>query len=212
MLLAWILVVAPITRDGARDDARRELGKSIYRQQQPSWPVRVVEWIFRWINKALDTAGSAVPGGLPGLLLLIVLVVGLVVFLRMRLGPVRRSDLLTDQRLAPPRSAADYRAEADAFAAAGDWREALRARFRALIRELEQRGVLDQRAGRTAGEIANEASAAMPAVAPSMQHAAAVFNEVWYGDRPATRAAYDVMAQVDDSVRSGRNITALAPR
>lgn len=212
VLLAWLLVTAPITRDGARDDARRELRKAIYRPQQASWPVRVLQWIFTRLQKALDTASSVVPGGLPGLLLLVVVVIGLVILLRMRLGPLRRSDLLTDQRGTPPQSAADYRAEAAAFAAAGDWREALRARFRALIRELEQRGVLDQRAGRTAGEISNEASAAMPAIATSMRHAAEVFNEVWYGDRPATQAAYDSMAQVDESVRSGRNITTMAAR
>jgi hypothetical protein len=138
--------------------------------------------------------------------------VALVVFLRMRLGPLHSGDALTDDRSVRRMTAADYRAEAAAFAAAGEWREALRARFRAVIRELEQRGVLDERPGRTAGEIAAEASAAMPGIGAHLRRAADTFNEVWYGDRAATQAAYDRIVEVDDSIRSGAHVVALAAR
>lgn len=211
-LLAWVLAAPPLDRDGAGDAARRELSKRIYRRPQQSWLVRVLEWIFTRLGRALAKASSVTPGGLPGLLLLVAIVVALIVVLRLRLGPVRRTDLLTDDRSAPPRSADDYRGEAAAFAATGDWRQALRARFRALIRELEQRGILDQRAGRTAGEIVAEASIAVPAIAAPMRRAADVFNEVWYGNRQATPAAYERMVEVDESVRSGRHVTAMASR
>ena len=80
-------------------------------------------------------------------------------------------------------TAADYRAEAERFAAAQDWREAVRARFRAVIRELEQRGVLDPRPGRTAGEIAAEGGGAVPEIGNDLRRAARTFDEVWYGGR-----------------------------
>jgi hypothetical protein len=204
-LVIEVFAALPIDREGARDAARRELSKRIYRRAQPSWFERVLRAILNRIGRLLNEASSVVPGGLPGLLLLVVIVVALIVVLRMKLGPVRRrQDLLTDLSGTAPRSAQDYRDEAAAFAAAGDWREALRARFRAVIRQLEERGVLDQRPGRTAGEIAAEAGAAMPSIAASMRAVADVFNEVWYGDRPASEAAYNRVVAVDEAVRGGR--------
>ena len=211
-LLGAVLAAAPPSRDGARDAARRELSKQIYRRRQAGLLPRILEWLFTRLGRLFEKATSVVPGGLPGLLLLVAIVVAIVVVLRLRLGPLRRTDLLTDERAAAAKSADDYRAEAAGFAADGNWREALRARFRAVIRELEQRGILDQRAGRTAGEIAFEAGAAVPAIAAAMQRAADVFNQTWYGDRAASPSAYDSIAQVDDSVRGGKNTTVLAAR
>jgi hypothetical protein len=210
-LVTGFLTGAPIDRSGARDAARRELSKRIYRHVRPGWFERTLVWILTRVGRLLHGASSLVPGGLPGLVLLIVIVAALIVVLRMKLGPVRGGDLFTDASGAAPRSAQDYRDEASAFAAAGNWREALRARFRAVIRQLEQRGVLDPRPGRTAGEIAAEAGAAMPPVAAPMRAAADEFDEIWYGDRPATEAAYDRMAALDEIVLGGRR-PAGAPR
>lgn len=211
-LLAGLAAVLPIDRDAAREAARRELSKRIYQPRERGFVERVIDWLVRQVGKMLDSASSVAPGGVPGLLLLLAIGVALIVFLRMRLGPMRRTDALTDERGTRRLTAEDYRSEAVAFAAAGDWREALRARFRAVIRELEQRGVLDERPGRTAGEIAAEASAAMPAVGGPMRLAADTFNEVWYGDRAATQAAYQRIVDVDESVRSGAHVVALAAR
>lgn len=211
--LYWLVVAAgPIDRDDAREAARRELGKRIYQGRQAGWLERALEWIFDKLARAFSTVGSVSPGGVPGLLLLLLVAVALVVVLRKQLGPLRRRDLLGDDRGELTRSADYYRAEAAGFAAAGNWREALRARFRAVIRELEQRAILDSRAGRTAGEIAAEASIAMPSIAAPMRRAADVFNEIWYGDRPATKAAYDAMVTVDESVRVGNTSFALSVR
>lgn len=210
--LTVVLAVLPIDRDAARDAARRELSKRIYQPPERSWVVRAIEWLTERLSRALDRASSIAPGGLPGLVLLVVLVIALVVLLRWRLGPLRRSGLLDDVRGMRTRTADDYRDEAAAFAAQQNWREALRARFRAVIRELEQRGVLDQRAGRTAGEIAVEAAVAMPAVGVPIRRAADVFNEVWYGDRPATEAAYQSMVDVDETIRGARRAALVAGR
>lgn len=93
--------------------------------------------------------------------------------------------------------AADHRRRADEAASAGRWAEAVRERLRALVRELEARGVLDPRPGRTADEVASEAGAAVPDVAPDLRAAVRVFDEVWYGGREATRESYATLVDVD---------------
>ena len=211
-LVRLVIAAGPIDREDAREAARRELGKAIYQQRRAGWLESALNWIFERLARIFSTVSSVAPGGVPGLVLLLVILVALVVVLGLRLGPLRRKDLLSDTRDQSTRSADFYRAEAAGFAAAGKWREALRARFRAVIRELEQRGVLDSRAGRTAGEIATEASVAMPSIAAAMRRAAYVFDEVWYGDRPATREAYEAMVSVDEGVRTGKTAPVLAGR
>ncbi len=213
-MLSWLAVLAevdPIDRETARDAAEQELSKRIYKAHEPGLVQRAIEWVIDKLNELLGRASSVMPGGLPGLLLLVVLVVAVVVLLRVGLGPLRVQDLLSDRDpRARLRTADDHREQAAQAAAAGDFREAVRARFRAVIRELEQRGVLDQRAGRTAGEIAAEAGLAMPSIAADVRSGADLFNEIWYGGRQATEAAYQRMVALDALVGRTRQSTMAA--
>lgn len=139
---------------------------------------------------------------------MVAVIVALVVALRLGLGPASLRDGLTDRRKgAKAMSADDYRAEAERLAASGDHKEAVRARFRAIIRELEQRAVLDPRAGRTAGEIAREGGAAVPAIGDDLRTVAGTFDQVWYGRRAATRSDYDVVRDADERIRARRLVT-----
>ena len=72
------------------------------------------------------------------------------------------------------------------------------------MRELEARGVLDARPGRTAGEVARDGGDAVPALAADLARAAAVFDEVWYGGRTADAASYAVLVEVDGRVTGAR--------
>jgi hypothetical protein len=165
----------------------------------------VTKWVLERISGAIDTAVDVTPGGLPVLLLVVLVVVALLVLLRVGLGPVALRDKLTDRRRgARARTPDEYREEADGHAAAGDFKEAVRARFRAIIRELEVRAVLDPRAGRTAGEIAREGGAAVPAVAPDLNTVAATFDLVWYGRHEATLADYATIRDADQRIRGAR--------
>ncbi|HEV2889694.1 MAG TPA: DUF4129 domain-containing protein, partial [Frankiaceae bacterium] len=98
----------------------------------------------------------------------------------------------------------EYRAEAERLAEKGQYKEAVRARFRAIIRELEQRAVLDPRPGRTAGEIAREGGAAVPAIGADLRAVAETFNLVWYGRHVATRTEYDTVRAADERIRHAR--------
>ncbi|MCA1823464.1 MAG: DUF4129 domain-containing protein [Frankia sp.] len=195
----------PITRDGAQRSARLELRSRIYRRFQPSWQSRVYEWLTEHISRLLDRVAGATPGGLPGAAVLLLVLVAAVVAVRLRIGPLARADRLTDVRVdAATRTAADYRAEADRFAAQRDWAEALRARFRAIVRGLEERGAIDPRPGRTADEVARDAGAVLPELAADLLEAATLFDAVWYGGRRAQAADDARVRAVDERVRDAR--------
>jgi len=98
------------------------------------------------------------------------------------------------------RSAEQYRAAADLAAAGGDWDEAVRQRFRAVVRSLEERDVLDPRPGRTADEAAAEAARLLTGHASGLVGAARTFDDVAYGGLHAGADAYRQLREVDQGV------------
>lgn len=95
-------------------------------------------------------------------------------------------------RLGPADS---HRGIAEQAALHRDFTTALRERFRAVTRGLEQNGLLEVRRSRTARETADAAAAA--AQATELPGAAQSFDEVVYGGRPATEAEYRLLEQAD---------------
>jgi len=91
-----------------------------------------------------------------------------------------------------------HRDLADAAAHHGDLDRALRERFRAMIRALEQGGTLRTRRSRTADETVDDTTSVLPPEAHSgMQPAARAFDEVVYGGRAASKADYLQLDQLD---------------
>ena len=74
-------------------------------------------------------------------------------------------------------------------------------RLRATVRGLEERDLLDTRAGRTADEAAAEAGRALPTLADELRAAARTFDEVRYGGRTADAATDARLRTLDDAVR-----------
>ncbi|WP_067844141.1 DUF4129 domain-containing protein [Nocardia lijiangensis] len=100
----------------------------------------------------------------------------------------------------PPRlgPAADHRAAAEEAAQRRDFDRALRERFRAVLRGMEQRGVLEVRRSRTADETVDDVSAVLPLeVTTELQPAARSFDEVVYGGRTATEDEYRRLEYAD---------------
>ncbi len=167
--------------------------------------------VFDWLGDAWDRITRAAPGGALGVVLFIVVLAALGVLLVRYRGAshrTRRGDD-TGLELSADLTAAELRRQADAFAAKGDWAEAVRARLRAVVRVLEDRGVLDPRPGRTAAEVAAEAGAQRPELRDQLWAGALTFGEIWYGRRPATRADHDVLLELDRAV--GRRAPATTP-
>jgi hypothetical protein len=177
--------------------ARAELSKPIY-HPQPSLTERVVHVILTWLNRLFrDT--RALPGGWWGFVVLIVLAALLVTVVLARIGPVARArrHAPAPGAVARARTARDHRDAAARLAEAGDYAAAICERVRAIAAELDERGVLMPRIGRTADEFAAEAGRALPPHAAGLLGAARLFDEVRYGRRPGTRPGYDQVAALD---------------
>lgn len=194
-----------VGRDEARGAAARELSDPIYRRHEPSWFERAMDWTFDRIDELFDAVAGAAPGGVAGLILLLVMVAAIVVVVRLRLGPVARTPRSPGSVLgASMASAAEHRAASQAAAERAEYAEAVAERFRAVVRELEQRGVLEYAAGLTADEITKAAASALPGSAQGLRAAARIFDDVYYGGLRATAAQYEYLCTVDDQVRSER--------
>jgi hypothetical protein len=189
-----------IDRDAAHEAAQRELGKPMY--PKASLTDRLADWIDELLYRLAD-AGASLPGGWLTLsVLLILLAIAVVVAVRIARRTMRTNRggghaLFGDHEL----SAAEHRATAEQFAAAANWSAAIRHRLRAVARQLEETAVLDPVPGRTATELARDAGRAIPNLAPELDRAAEAFNDVTYGERPGTEAAYRMIADLDDHLR-----------
>lgn len=205
-------VPVDITRDEAREAAERELSKGIYHLDDPSLLERGISWLFREFTELLTRAGQVSPGGYTGLVVLALLAVVAVVAIRLAIGRVART-ATADRAVfdASPRTAAAHHSAADEHAARGVWAEAVRERLRAIVRGLEERDLLEPRTGRTAHEAATEAGAVLPGCAGGLHEAARIFDDVWYGSRPAVPEMDARLRAVDTDVRAARPVIA-APR
>jgi hypothetical protein len=195
---------SPITREGAANAARNELSKSIYHRGGESLPTRVMRAIGRVIDHLLNAAAKHAPGGGLGALILVAIVLAVVGLVIWRVGPPARNNAFPAVLLAgaPIASAADHRLRSIRAADDRDWKTAIVERMRAIAREVEERGILDPRAGRTATELAADASTRLPSAATALATAARVFNAVAYGDANASAAELDAVIAADRAVTS----------
>ncbi len=194
-----------VPRNPAREAARRELSRSMYHENDPSWFRRALDAFWDWVGGLFEAASTATPGGTLGLVVVVAAVIAVLGALWWRLGtPSRRpvsAPALFDDR---PRSAAEHRAAAEAHAAQGHWNQAVRERMRAIVRALEERALLDVRPGRTADEAAAEAGRALPAHTGRLHTAARAFDDVTYGGRAATQPSYRQIADLDHDLERTR--------
>jgi hypothetical protein len=190
-----------VDRDTAHQAAQRELDKPIY--PKASVTQRLYEWIHDLLFRLIEK-GSSVPGGWFTIsVLFVLLVVAIVVAIRVARLTIRTQrggdyQLFDTSQL----SAEQHRAIAERFAVEGNWAAAIRHRLRAVARVLEEARILDPVAGRTANELATDAGARLPHLASELSESATVFNDVTYGETPGTPAGYQLVAGLDDHLRS----------
>jgi hypothetical protein len=168
-----------IDRDSAHEAAQRELDKPIYPKGAVSQ--RINEWIHELLYRIIEK-GSSVPGGwLTITVLIILLVAAVVVAVRIARRTIRT------------RAGGDYQ-----LFDVGQLTAAIRHRLRAVARSLEENGTLDPAPGRTASELAADAAGRLPVLAAELSRSATAFNDVTYGERPGTEAAYQIIVDLDD--------------
>ena len=213
-LVAVAAMDVPVEPDAeqARSWLQAELADPLY-HQSPS----LLDRLIAWIQEQLAALGPAIAGIDPlvaalvvGGVILVVVVVALLVT-----GPVRRARLgqrtshqvLVDEL----RSAAELRAAADAAAADGRYHDAILDGFRAILRSLEERTVLDPLPGRTAHEAAEASAVRLPSCAEDLRSAARLFDDVAYGDLEASADSYRWLTDVDRRVAETRPTSPAAP-
>ncbi|NOV97617.1 DUF4129 domain-containing protein [Isoptericola halotolerans] len=171
-------------RETARGWLVEELAKPEY-SEDPSLLVRLILWIvdlFEGVG-AVDVS----PWRLALILFVVLVVVVAVAYFvagpaRLRRHAARGSAVVHDD---DTRTADQMRAAADDAARRQDWALAVLERFRAVVRGLEERVVLDERPGRTAREAAVAASVRLPGLSTALHDAAGRFDGVCYGHLPA---------------------------
>ena len=175
----------------ARDQAREILAERRFHDHGLPDPFRdVLDRVAGWIDSFLGLFdGLGIPGGRPVVWLVLALIAAVAGFLIAGRATARR------RAAAPARAAASALAREDPealerrareAAARGDHELALRLGFRAGVVRLHHRGRIDAEESLSTGEIARAVGA------PGFDRAAARFDEVVYGRRPA--AADDVEA------------------
>ena len=111
----------------------------------------------------------------------------------------RRSGAVTaaDDVGRPP---SEWLAAAAAHEACGEWNDAVRCRYRALVAELAVRGLLEEVPGRTSGEYRRLLADALPVGAPPFSTASDVFDRAWYGFRSADAVDAETVRTAADTV------------
>ncbi|WP_203589746.1 DUF4129 domain-containing protein [Streptomyces sp. SID13031] len=194
-----------ISREDAAREAAKELAKPAYGQAGDNVVSRVIDKILEWIGDLLSNLTGQSPDGKTGLTMLVGLILLVVVIVLWRAGVLRTTrGSGKDQAVFDsdrPRNASQYRSQAEAEAASGDYTAAVRSRFRACVAELTERTVLDERPGRTAYEAVADAGRVVPALREPLQPAALMFTEVVYGNRPGTAERYARVVAADEAAR-----------
>ncbi len=190
-----------IDRDAAHQAAQSELNKPIY--VKASAGEQFANWVNELIYRLLQKTASIPGGWLTATVLFILLAIAVVAAIhiaRRTMRTNRGGDYLLFE--AAQLTAAQHRATAQSYAAESNWAAAIRHRLRAVARQLEETGILNPAPGRTANELARDAGAALPHLAGELSQAATAFNDVTYGEQPGTEGAYQMIADLDDHLRS----------
>lgn len=161
------------------------LGRPEFQQPEPGLIERIRRAVLEALADLLSgllTGGAADLIGWVALLAATTLVVLAVRFLR---GTSLRGGAPAgdgSEVHAPPDPSRWLQAAED-HARAGRVRQAARCRYRALLAELELRGILEDRPGQTVGEETADLRSTRPAIAVPFADAAEVFQVAWYGPR-----------------------------
>lgn len=198
----------PLTPDAdeARAWALSELEKAVYHRSPSLWD-RFLQWLGDLWADLIDANNRLGPVLTPLLVLLalaVVIGIALLVGGPLRRRRLRRGDASMEVLDDDTRTSAAIRRAADAAAAAGDHATAVLERYRAIVRSLDERAVLEDRQGRTAREAALAAGARLAPCAAGLRRAGDLFDAVCYGHSRPTAADDEWLRELDREVARTR--------
>lgn len=189
------------------DDVSRRV-RELMEQPEFRYDKSILDRIGEWIGRQLDrlfgevdptttgTFGGGAGSFVAWLIIALALVAVVATILYVVLRRVRRAvpegdpDLVSEIEHATP--AAHWAREAERHEAEGRWKDAMRCRYRELVRTLVDRRQLPDVAGRTTGELRGDLARTTPDAASDFDRASLRFELAWYAD--ASTAAEDVAA------------------
>lgn len=185
--------------DEARGQLRRELAHPEY--YDANLLERISDWLDRLINGSVGAASDSPPLTVAVAILVALLLATAAILVVSRARRTARSDkgpaaALTDEAV----TADELRARAEASLAAEDPVAALIDAFRATALRQIERGRIEDVPQATAHELAGALALTFSEHGPALRRAADLFDQVLYGDRPATvEQARDLLA-LDDAL------------
>ncbi len=105
-----------------------------------------------------------------------------------------------------------WRGEAERHRNAGEYRDAIRCRYRALVGDLARRGLIDEIPGRTTGEERVQLRAVLPEANPPFAAAADLFDGAWFGDVPVHQVDDDTFQALERDVLAAVSAGRMARR
>lgn len=185
--------------DDIRQTAEEILRRPEFRDDRSLYD-RIVDWLSELVAEALGALTSGGRGAVIAwaMLALAATAIAYLVWRIVRDGAARAATRTAEQTTVrvrhAGRTAAEWRAEADAHAAASEWRDAIRCRWRSTVAELVERRAIDEVPGTTAGEYRRLVDAAVPALAEPFADGTDVFEAAWYGGADVGPADHDRVA------------------
>ena len=177
------------------------LAQPRYDAAEPGLFSQIATWLLDRIARLFALLEAGDGGTIVGVVVL-ALAVGVTALLVVRLLlRVRRDPGVAAVAGIGGRSAEDWRELARRAEAAGDWAEALRCSYRALLADLVAAGLTDEVAGRTARDYLRDISAAAPEAEGPMTWATDVFEATWYDRRPVDASDLAAMRRAGEGVR-----------
>lgn len=185
--------------DEARGQLRRELAHPEY--YDANLLQRISDWLDRLINDSVGAASSSPPLTVAIAILVALLLLTATMLIVSRARRTARADkaptgALTDEAI----TADELRARAEAALAAEDPVAALIDAFRATALRQIERGRIDDMPQATAHELAGALAVVFPDHGPAVRRGADLFDQVLYGDRPATDEQARELLALDDTL------------
>ena len=202
------LPVPTLGADQVRRIADEVLARPEFLEAQPTWWQRLQRAVFDFISRVLEAMAGDGRGSIIGTVTIVAVVLALTYVIVRYTRTVRVDPRLADVTgTALGRSTADWAADAQACEASGQWRDAVRCRYRELLAALAGAGLLAEVPGRTSGEYLTAFATDVPDAAPAFTDATRRFEAAWYSH--AATSAADVEAFRD---AAGRTLDAAGVR
>lgn len=187
--------------DEVRQAADDVLDGAEFQRPEPNAFEKARAWIEERVGRVLQGLVTGDGASVLGWIVLIGALVA-IAFLLARLGrsvqrdPGKAAEISVERS----RTADQWADEAERLEGRGEWKLALRCRFRALVATLVEQGRVDDVPGRTAGEYRAEVDVALPEVAADFAEATYLFEDAWYGDEPTGAAENARFRSLADAV------------